>query len=133
MLSKDKSRNFTKTYPVLKEWLLDRTNSHRRVVFGPPTDPRKISYVAWMPLGDHCCSQYAPQSVKELCNSANFLYTYIRLVALGVDDTYIMIWEDGTIRWDLKHYYDKLDEILYNFADRGDEISVSVAYKVRRP
>jgi len=53
----------------------------------------------------------AAASVLEFANSVTMLYTSVRMVVLGVGDTYVMIWEDGFIGWDLEHHYDALDEI----------------------
>ena len=64
----------------------------------------------------------APTSVKELIKSAHTLYTSIRLVALGVQGTYIIIWENGMMRWDLKDQYTALDDILMNCD--GEDVSV---------
>lgn len=91
-------------------------------MFGPKNGS-DFSYVAWIPSAGFLCGPGAPQSVKELTGSANMVYTNIRLAALGVDETYILIWENGTIRWDLKNHYNDLDEILENFRDKGEDIS----------
>ena len=95
-----------------------RNGSSRRVTFGPGSD-----YVAWLRFGGNLCSPYAPTAVQELISSANTMYTTIRIVALGMDDTYIVIWEDGTIRWNLKDHYKVLDKILAKC--EGEEVDVS--------
>ena len=102
-LKQGMSSDFCRSLPKLMEWLKVRVDSPRRVLFGPMKG-NNYSYVAWVPFGGHICSIGAPKSVQELVDSANTLYTNIRMVALGVDETYIMIWEDGKIRWDLKEH-----------------------------
>ena len=104
-------------HPGLVEWYHVRQRSPKRVVFGPG-----LSYVAWQPMGNHVTGGEAPTSVKELIKSAHTLYTSIRLVALGVQDTYIIIWENGMMRWDLKDQYAALDSILSKCD--GEDISV---------
>ena len=64
----------------------------------------------------------APTSVKELINSAHTSYTSIRLVALGVQGAYTIIWKNGIMRWDLKDQYTALDRILMNC--NGEDVSV---------
>lgn len=75
-------------------------------------------------MGGHICGSRAPRSVKELANLAQYTYTSIRLVALGVQNTYVMIWEDGTMMRDLKDCYDALEEVLKNCT--GEDVSVSL-------
>lgn len=104
--------------PKLAEWIGLRRGSSSRAVFGPG-----LSYVAWLRFGGFICSPYAPASVTELANSAETLYTTIHLVALGVDDTYIMIWENGRMRWNLKTHYSTLDNILAKC--EAEDVSVS--------
>lgn len=94
------------------------------MVFGPKVE-QKFSYVAWIPFAGNICGPATPQSVKELVGSATMLYTSLRLVALGIDETYILIWENGVVRWDLKDYYNDLDGILQNFTEKGEDVSVS--------
>ena len=112
--------------PGLIKWLIDRVRSPKRVVFGPGR-----SYVAWQSMGSHMIGQEAPKSVKELINSAHTLYTSIRLVALGVQDAYIIIWENGMMRWDLKDQYPALDDILSNCD--GEDVSVRPSSLKRGP
>lgn len=104
-------------YVNMKNWLDVRPKSPTRVVFG-----RGGSHVAWQPMGAYICGPQAPQSVEELLASAQFLYTSIRIVALGVHDTYIIIWDDGTMRWSLKSHYPALDNVLSRCT--GMEVSV---------
>lgn len=104
-------------HPGLLEWSHIRPRSPKRVVFGPG-----LSYIAWQPMGNHMSGKEAPTSVKELINSAHTLYTSIRLVALGVQGAYIIIWENGMMRWDLKDQYTALDSILSNCD--GEDVSV---------
>ena len=75
--------------------------------------------------------QEAPTSVKELINSAHTLYTSIRLVALGVQGAYIIVWENGMMRWDLKDQYTALDSILSNCD--GEDVSVRTGSLNRSP
>ena len=104
-------------HPRLAAWCRERCGSPVRVVFGPG-----LSYIAWQPMGSHMCREEAPKSAKELINSAHTLYTSIRLVALGVQDAYIIIWENGVMRWDLKDQYAALDIILWKCD--GEDVSV---------
>ena len=108
-------------YPSLEQWWKTRERSPKRVVFGPGQ-----SYVGWQPMGDHLLGKEAPTTVKELINSAHTWYTSIRLVALGVQDAYIIIWENGTMRWDLKDQYAALDDILSKFD--GEDVSVRASF-----
>ena len=104
----------------------EHPRSPKRVVFGPGP-----SYVAWQPHGDFTCSPGASKSVQELLKSASNFYTSIRLVALGVSETYIIIWEDGTIRWDLKHHYGILDDVLEGCEPEDISVSISLPYIIR--
>ena len=113
-------------HPGLLEWLDARVSTPRRVVFGPG-----LSYVAWQPMGSHWIGDEAPKSVKELINSAHTLYTSIRLVALGVQGAYIIIWENGMMRWDLKDQYPALDDILSKCD--GEDVSVRISSLKRSP
>jgi len=106
----------------LSTWITERPFSARRVVFGPGSSIAS-SYIAWTSYGDVLVSPHSPTSVLELANSAEKFCTHLRMAALGVDGTYIMIWEDGTIRWDLKTHYDQLDSILNNLSDQGEEVT----------
>jgi hypothetical protein len=107
----------------LKAWLNKRSNCPLRVVFGPEKGT-KLVFVAWVPHGTSTCSSVAPKSVQELITSADTLYTNVRMVALGVDDTFIVIWENGTIRWNLKKHYNALDNVLNDLEGRGEDVSV---------
>jgi hypothetical protein len=107
----------------LKTWLSKRSNCPLRVVFGPEKGT-KLVFVAWVPHGNACWSPLAPKLVQELIPSADSFYTNVRMVALGVDDTFIIIWEDGTIRWNLKEHYNALDKVLNDLEGRGEEVSV---------
>jgi hypothetical protein len=126
--------SLAKECPDLCAWLKDRRYAPRRVVFGPeritysPNITVKYSYVAWVPHAQHLCSPYAPQPVQELCKSAEFTYTHVRLVALGVNDSWIIIWENGVMRWDLKDSYPALNDILEVYKEKGDQIGVSLIY-----
>ncbi|KAM3065486.1 hypothetical protein ACMFMG_011627 [Clarireedia jacksonii] len=120
---------FSKECPKLYEWLKRQGHIPRRVVFGPerithsPDITVKYSYVAWVPHAGHWYSPYAPQSVQEFCRSTEFTYTHIRLVALGVNDSWIIIWENGEMKWDLKNCYPALDHILETYKEKVDQIS----------
>jgi hypothetical protein len=93
-----------------------------------PNTTVEYSYVAWVPHAQHLCSPYAPQRVQELCNSAEFTYTHVRLVALGVNDSWIIIWENGEIRWNLKDCYPALNDILETYKENANQISVSLVH-----
>jgi hypothetical protein len=107
----------------LKTWLSKRTDCPLRVVFGPEKGT-KLVFVAWVPHANVCWSPAAPKLIQELILSADRFYTNVRMVALGVDDTFIIIWEDGTIRWNLKEHYNVLDNVLNDLDGRGEEVSV---------
>jgi hypothetical protein len=92
-------------------------------VFGPEKGT-KLVFVAWVPHANVCWSPAAPKLIQELILSAHRFYTNVRMVALGVDDTFIIIWEDGTIRWNLKEHYNALDNVLNDLNGRGEEVSV---------
>ena len=106
-----------KAHTGLTAWREIRKRSPKRLVFGPG-----LSYVAWQPMGNHVIGKEAPTSVKELINSAHTLYTSVRLVALGVQGAYIIVWENGMMRWDLKDQYEALESILLNCD--GEDVSV---------
>jgi hypothetical protein len=92
-------------------------------VFGPEKGT-KLVFVAWVPHGTSTCSSVAPKLVQELITSSDTFYTNLSMVALDVDDTFIIIWENGTIRWNLKKHYNALDNILNDLEGRGEEVSV---------
>jgi hypothetical protein len=104
-----------------KEWMDERKLSPLRVSFGEP----KGSWFAWMLHGDFTTGQKAPQGMIQAAADPAKASTSIRIAAIGPDDTWLLIWEDGTMVSVLK---DEYKDLLRKLQEHDvNDISVSRA------
>jgi hypothetical protein len=128
----DFSKDFAEKVPWLKKWLSEREHSPRRLVFGPEKDKgKKFSYIAWLPHGGYHYSHSIPGPLMAVFRSGSKYFTSIRHAALGIDDTYVLIWEDGTLDVALKDHYTGLGQILNLWKDWADCIEVRLSLLLR--
>ena len=73
--------------------------------------------------GDYYISEGCPTGLKQAISDVRKVYTNIRLAAVGVANTFVVIWEDDTMVFNLQNQYPGLAAILKH-VEAGD-ISVS--------
>lgn len=77
----------------------------------------------WMLHGDYYIEGGCPTGLKQAVSDVRKVYTNIRLAAVGVADTFVVIRDDDTMVFNLKNQYPGLEAILQH-VEAGD-ISVS--------
>jgi hypothetical protein len=103
----------------LEEWVAARKLSPLRFVAGD-----KIGcWFAWMLHGDFLPGPNVPTGMRDAANEGGKVYTSIRCAALGKNGAWLLIWDDGEVRPNLKGQYPALEESLDNLS--GDDITVS--------
>ena len=105
--------------PRIKAWLEARSNAPLRMIWGP-----QHAALFWMLHGDYYIGEEGcPTGLKQAIGDVRKVYTSIRLAAVGVSDTFVVIWEDDTMVFNLKNQFPGLEAILQH-VEAGD-ISVS--------
>jgi hypothetical protein len=79
----------------------------------------------WILLGSApLYSAGLPKAVEENVRDARKIYTSLRCVALGPAANFVMIWQDGSMSFNLDHNYSMLDQALSDC--EGEDVSVRV-------
>jgi hypothetical protein len=81
------------------------------------------NWFAWMLHGDFLLGDHAPQGMTQAALDSRKSYTSIRCAAVGVENTWLLIWEDGDMRYSIEEKYPYLHKKLKGL--RGDDVSVS--------
>jgi hypothetical protein len=73
-----------------------------------------------------------PEGMCQAAANSEKASTSIRIASLGPDDTWLLIWEDGTMASELKDKYSDLQEELRDL--KGHEVAdISVSRAFLRP
>lgn len=104
--------------PDFKYWMRKRELSPLRVVMGG--GPRG-SWFAWMLHGDFVMGPNVPQGMRQAAED-DTRPCNIRVAAIGSNDSWLLIWEDGVVQKVLGSEYEDLERKLGGL--RGREISV---------
>jgi len=87
-----------------ENWSKERALCPLRVDLGDP----KGSWFAWMLHGDFIAGPNVPQGMIQAAADDAKASTSIRIAAIGPNDTWLLIWEDGTMVSVLKDEYEDL-------------------------
>jgi hypothetical protein len=84
-------------------------------------------WFAWMLHGDFLPGHKAPQGMVQAAWDLGTSYTSIRCAAIGVENAWFLIWENGDMKYsiDIEKKYPRLYKRLKDEGLRGDDISVS--------
>jgi hypothetical protein len=105
----------------LEEEMRSAPGSARRVVFGPGT-----TWFLWYLFGSHPrYSAGLSAAIDENVKDVRKTYTSLRCVALGPTNNFVMIWQDGSISFNLDNNYSVLNQALNDC--EGEDVSVSFA------
>ena len=108
-----------KLNPKLERAMSSSPRSARRVVFGP-----EATWFLWYLFG--CSPEYSaglPKAIEENVQDARKMYTTLRCVALGPENNFVMIWQDGSKSYNLDENYSVLNQALDSC--EGEDVSVS--------
>jgi len=117
-------KNPPKTPPdapnILMVWVQERKFAPLRFIIGE----KKGSWFAWMLHGDFLAGCNTPEGMTQAVRDLKKSYTSVRCAALGTNETWILIWEDGELRHNLKNEYPGLSKKLEKFGKfQGDDVS----------
>jgi hypothetical protein len=104
-----------------ENWINERALCPLRVNLGEPQG----SWFAWMLHGDFIVGPNVPQGMVQAAADDAKASTSIRIASIGPNDTWLLIWEDGTMVSVLKDEYEDLQRKLE--AHDVNDISVSRA------
>lgn len=102
-----------------EDWVKKRQFAPLRFVLSD----KQGNWFAWMLHGDFLPGDRAPQGMTQAALDTRKLYTSIRCAAVGVEGTWLLIWEDGDMRYSIEEKYPDLHRKLKDL--RGDDVSVS--------
>ncbi|KAL6154125.1 hypothetical protein ACJBU6_07411 [Exserohilum turcicum] len=106
-----------KLNPKLERAMSSSPRSARRVVFGP-----EATWFLWYLFG--CSPEYSaglPKAIEENVQDARKMYTTLRCVALGPENNFVMIWQDGSKSYNLDENYSVLNQALDSC--EGEDVS----------
>jgi len=99
--------------------------------FGAWVDARKLSplrcivgrdagyWFLWMRYGDVLAGPNCPRGMKQAALNPEKIHTHIRIAAMGANDTWILIWEDGSMIAVLNEEYPDLAKKLTSHHGSG--------------
>lgn len=90
-----------------------------RLVLGETKD----NWFAWMPNGDYLAGPSAPTGMVQEAKDFRKMYTSIRCAAIGANNAWLLIWDDGTMVYNFEGKYPKLEHNLESL--EKDDVSVS--------
>ncbi|KAF4627839.1 hypothetical protein G7Y89_g10310 [Cudoniella acicularis] len=102
-----------------KTWVETRTFAPLRLVTGAGPG----NWFAWMLHGDFATGPNTPEAMRQSARALTKAYTNIRIASIGVGNTYLLIWEDGSMIYELEDKYPELLEKLEELKGKGDEVS----------
>ncbi|RYP16061.1 hypothetical protein DL765_005377 [Monosporascus sp. GIB2] len=103
------NRNVAEAMPRdFESWMNKRALCPLRVTFGEP----RGSWFAWMLHGDFIFGHNVPQGMWQAARDVTKASTCIRIAAIGPNDTWLLIWEDGTMISVLNNEYEDLKRKL---------------------
>jgi hypothetical protein len=106
----------------LEEEMRSAPGSARRVVFGPGT-----TWFLWYLFGSHPrYSTGLSAAIDENVKDVRKTYTSLRCVALGPANNFVMIWQDGSMSFNLDNNYLVLSQALDDC--EGEDVSVSFPF-----
>ncbi|KAK3933575.1 hypothetical protein QBC46DRAFT_359570 [Diplogelasinospora grovesii] len=104
-------------FDPLKVWVEARQHAPLQLVFGEETG----CWFAWMLHGDFLMGSNIPTGMHDAAKEAGKVYTSIRCAALGANGAWLLIWDDGSVRVNLRGEYPTLEEQLKGLS--GDDIT----------
>jgi hypothetical protein len=93
---------------------------------------RRVGHVGWMMYGDHWIHPQCPHPLRQVIEDPMKINTSIRLVAHGVEDTFCVVWEDGSLRSQLQNHYMALQDVLENLTHCDITVSVVASHKSKQ-
>jgi hypothetical protein len=104
---------------ILEKWVKERQFAPLRFILSG----KKGNWFAWMLHGDFLAGSDALEGMTQAALDSRKSYTSIHCVAVGVQNTWILIWEDVDMRYRIEEKYPLLHKKLKGL--RGDDVSVS--------
>jgi hypothetical protein len=93
---------------------------------------RRVGHVGWMMYGDYWIHPQCPPPLRQVIEDPTKINTSIRLVAHGVEDTFCVVWEDGSLRSQFQNHYLALQDVLENLTHSDIIVSLVASHKSKQ-